>query len=259
MNTILKTNGSQRLSLDAGMGDDGAGESCVIDPAAEEYDCLPPAHRHILRCSSSLTDRYHGPCTLFALCNEFSDNLLSAQLEKPSNPPKAGCPRKKKQKPNTPAVEDAVKDILGHICLAAGTEEPVDLQSDLIPIRLPPKQFLLMAQTQFFQQADYATDIFMPSHFCSNVERVYSRPLTPIDEAWAICFNTIILLVLGPESSTQDCDSLIGSQFIRPFLMTVRSALSNPRVLMAAKIINVQALALLVSIPYTVIIGPTDM
>lgn len=179
MNTILKTNGNQRLSLDATTGEDGSSESCVIDPAAEEYESLPPAHRHILRCSSNLTDRYHGPCTLFALCNEFSNNLLSAQLEKPSNSPKAGCPRNKKQKPNRPAVDDAVKDLLGHICLTAGTEESVDLQSDLVPIRLPPKQFLLMAQTQFFQQADYATDNFMQSRFCSNVERVYSRPLTP--------------------------------------------------------------------------------
>jgi hypothetical protein len=106
-----------------------------------------------------------------------------------------------------------------------------------------------MAQTQFFQQTDYATDIFVQSCFWSNVERVYSRPFTPADEAWAICFNTIILIVLGPESSNQDCDSLFGSQFVRPFLLTVRSALSNPRDLMAAKIVNVQALALLVSIP----------
>lgn len=41
--------------------------------------------------------------------------------------------------------------------------------------------------------------------------------------------------------------------------MTVRSALSNPCILMAAKIINVQALALLVSIPYTVSVGPSNM
>ena len=134
------------------------------------------------------------------------------------------------------------------MCSEAGSEETVNLRAEPIPINLPPKQLLLMAQTQFFQQVDYTTDIFVQSSFWAKIETLYNRPFTPSDEAWAICCNTIILLVLGPESSTQDCNSQIGSQFIRPFLLTVRSALSNPQVLMAAKMINVQALALLVSI-----------
>ena len=247
MNTLLKMNGNQRLFVEPATEDDCSGGFSANDPLSEDSTSLPPTDRHIVRSSSNLTDRYHGPCTLFALCNEFCDTLLS--VEQMPTPTSAKNESQRSKRHNRPAINDATKDLLDHICLEAGTEESVDLQADPIPIRLPPKQFLLMAQTQFFQQADYATDIFVQSCFWSNVERVYSGPLTPADEAWAICFNTIILLVLGPESSTQDCDSLISSQFVRPFLLTVRSALSNPRVLMAAKIVNVQALALLVSTP----------
>lgn len=247
MNTLLKTNGNQRLFVETATEDECSGGLSANDPLGEDSPCLPPTDRHIVRSSSNLTDRYHGPCTLFALCNEFSDTLLSVQ--RMQTPTSTNDESQRSKKHNKPAINDANKDLLDQICLEAGIEESVDLQADRIPIRLPPKQFLLMAQTQFFQQADYATDIFVQTCFWSNMERVYSKPFTPADEAWAICFNTIILLVLGPESSTQDCDSLIGSQFVRPFLLTVRSALSNPRVLMAAKIVNVQALALLVSTP----------
>jgi len=133
------------------------------------------------------------------------------------------------------------------MCFEAGIEDSFNLQSDHVTIRLPPKQFLLTIQTQYFQQADYTTDIFVQSCFWSNVERIYSRPFTPADEPWAICLNTIILLVLGSESIAEGNDPLAGSQFAQPFLLTIRTALSNPRVLMAPKLVNIQALALLVS------------
>ena len=245
MNTLLKTNGVQRLSDEISTDDVYLGDLSTNDPLGEDSPSLPPTDRHIVRSSSNLTDRFHGPCTLFALCNDLRDTLLSA--ERIQSPVSANDEFRRSRKHDRPAVNDAARDLLDRICLEASTEESVDLQGDQIPVRLPPKQFLLMAQTQFFQQIDYTTDIFVQSWFLSNVERVYSSPFTPADEAWAVCFNTMILLVLRQESSVQDYGSLIGSQFVRPFLLTVRSAIHNPRVLMAAKLVNVQALALLVS------------
>ena len=245
MSTILKTSGNQGRSTGAAAEDVSSDESSANDPLGEESSCLPPTDRHIVRSSSNLTDHYHGPCTLFALCNNFCDTILSVKRIRSLTSARNGLQRSKRH--DRPALSNVVKNLLDRICFEAGTEELVDLQANSMPIRLPPRQLLLMAQTQFFQQVDCATDIFVQSRFRSNVERVYSRPFTPADEAWAICFNTIILLVLGPESSNQDGDSLIGSQIVRPFLLTVRSALSNPRALMAAKLVNVQALALLVS------------
>lgn len=133
--------------------------------------------------------------------------------------------------------------------MEAGIESSFDVQPDPYPIRLPPKRFLVMVQTQFFQQADYATDVFVQSCFQSNVERTYSVFDPSVDEAWAICFNTIILLALASEMSTHETGPPVGSQFARPFLSTVRTALSNSGVLMAPKLINIQTLALLVGDP----------
>ena len=245
MNTLLKFNGKQRLSIETVTEEDCSGAISTHNPLLEESPYLPSIDRHTIRRSSSLTDRYHGPCTLVGLCHEFSDGLLPLQPMQ-TLPAVTDEPQPTNRHPR-PVVNDLTKFLLDRICLEAEVEDSVDLYADPKPIRLPPKQSLLMIQAPFFQQADHATDLFVQSSFWSNVERVYSRPFTPADEAWAICFNTIILLTIGPEVSRQNNDIQIGSQFVRPFLSTVRSLPHNPRVFMAAKLVNVQALALLVS------------
>jgi hypothetical protein len=140
-----------------------------------------------------------------------------------------------------------VKELLAHICLEAGMEDSFDLLNEQTPVRLPPKQFLMMAQAQFFANVDYSTDIFVQSSFCSKINEIYGRPFAASDESWAICFNTIILLVLGSETAVQGNDGLLGSQFIRPFMLAVHAALSKSYILMGPKLINVQVMALLVS------------
>ena len=217
------------------------------DQPSEDTPLRNPSDRHAVRSEKDRFDRYHGPCSLLALCKEFRDLILSEQRKR-DLPPSDDESQSSQKKQDTSNNEEAVQGLLARLCLEASVEESFDHQADHIPIRLPPKQFLLMVQTQFFERADYTTDVFVRSSFWSNVEQLYSRPFQPGDEAWAICFNTIILLVLGSETSTpHNNDPIVGSQFALPFLMTVRTALSNPRVLMAPKLINVQALTLLVS------------
>jgi hypothetical protein len=239
------TGGGDKTSIDIETEEESPVPFLADDQITENATSLEPIDRYIVRSQVDLTDRYHGPCTLFALCNEFRDTVHLKQQTQSSTP---ATDRQQSKKQDGSATEIAINDLLACMCLEAGTKESFDLQSNHMPIR-PPKKFLLMVQAQFFQQTDYATDIFVQSCFWSNVERIYSRPFTPADEAWAICFNTIILLVLGSEIYTQGNDPLVGSQFALPFLSTVRTALSNPRILMAPKLINVQTLALLVSSP----------
>lgn len=215
------------------------------DQSCGFISCQPPTDRHVIRNWSNRTDRYHGPCTLSALCNEFCDTLLSVRTMQAPRSGEDGSQRGTRH--NRPATSDAAKSLLEQICLEVGVEESVDLQVDLTAIRFPPQQFLLVAQEKFFQQADYATDLLVHSCFWSNMERVYSRPLTPADEAWAICFNAIVLIVPGPESLNHNSDPQIAAQFVRPYLLTVLSAVNNSRILMITDIVNVQALALLVS------------
>lgn len=79
MNTLLKTDENQKLSIEAATEDECSGGLSANDPLGEGSPCLPPTDRHIVRISSNFTDRYHGPGTLFAICNDFCDTLLSVQ------------------------------------------------------------------------------------------------------------------------------------------------------------------------------------
>jgi hypothetical protein len=240
---LLKTNGSQRSSVEIAEEEDSPLVFMDDDHFIEHAASSPPTDRHIIRSQGDLTDRYHGPATIFALCSQFSDTVL---LEHGSEADILHLPQESLAADRSQTME-ALKDTLTRMCLEASLEEPFDINTNQASIRLPPKQFLLMVQAQFFQHADYATDLFVQSHFCAVVEEIYSRPFAHNDEPWAITFNTIILLVLGSEMSTQSSDPLFGSQFAMPFLTTVRTALSNPSLLMASRLINCQTLALLVS------------
>lgn len=200
--------------------------------------------RHIVRDQEDLVDRYHGPSTLFALCKDFS-NIICKNLGLTAQPAPQCCSSKFEDIGSS--SKNGIQESLDRMCREASLEDFFDFQTDYVPIRLPPKQFLLMVQTPFFEQSDFATDIFIQSNFWSQVERLYNRQFAAADEPWAICFHTIILLVLGSEMSTQGNGPLVGSQFAHPFLLAVRTALGNPRFLMAPSLINIQALALLVS------------
>lgn len=195
-----------------------------------------PMDRHIFCDQATHTDRYHGPCSPFSLCKEFSGILLAGA--RASNDILVRSARENQMGSHRISSSEAVEDALGRMCSDAGADEPYDPQADYVPARLPPKPILLMVILQFFEQSDYATDIFVQSSFMRQVERIYSQHTTPVDEAWVICFNTIILLVLGTENTIQGSD---------PFLLTVRTSLGNSRVLTIPKLVNVQALAILVS------------
>lgn len=247
LTTLLKTGVHRRPLIGSLPNEDSSATLSIEDHFAEATASLLPTHEHGLCSQSDHIDRYHGPCALLGLCNAFSDTILSKQWAPSSPPGKDESPKTKKQKDF--AKDEFVKDVLVRMCLEAGIEETLNLQPNHTSIRLPPKQFLFMIQNQCFQQADYATDIFVQSSFWSNVERVYSKPSTSADTGLAICFNTLILLILGSEVQTQGNDPLVESHFTLPFLSAIRTALNNPHVLMAPKLANVQALALLVSAP----------
>jgi hypothetical protein len=234
---MVRANGSH----DSLTEEDDAVDSATDDAKLDDDPGRLVTDRHIVRSQGDLIDRYHGPCTLFALCKEFCDTV-ERQMRSASSQsqPQQGdlqvCV----------ARNEELKDLLSRLYLGVSVEEMFDLAPGYNPVPLPHKRFLLMAQTQFFQQADYTTDVFVQSNFLSHVERIYSLPSTLADEGWAVCFNVIMLLVLGFEHSTGSNDLLMGSQLVQPFVVTVRMALSNPRLLTAPKLINVQALTLLV-------------
>ncbi|KAL8901483.1 MAG: hypothetical protein Q9207_005165 [Kuettlingeria erythrocarpa] len=189
----------------------------------------PPLHSdhstelHVFRNQVDMVDRYHGPSSLYVLCNHFRLRALaSGHADEPGN---------------------ALPDMLQNLCEIAGVTESFPLDGDHPTIHLLPKQQALAAVGHFFQHVDYATDVFVQSNLLANLERAYSQPMKPQDEIWAICFKAIVLLVLGKEVAAQAYNALFGD-FARSVLPS-RAALINPRLLTAPRLVNVQTLILL--------------
>lgn len=204
------------------LGGDGEDDDDGLD--------FPPLHNdyssdlHVFRNEVDMVDRYHGPSSLYVLCNQYRLRALAAGI--------AAGPR---------------TDMLQNLCEIAGITESFPFDGDHPYINLLPKQQAVTAVGHFLQHLDHATDIFIPSNLLANLERVYSQPMEPRNEVWAICFKAIALLVLGKEFSAQAYNALFGD-FARSFLPS-RSALINPRLLTVPTLANVQTLILLVRPP----------
>ena len=242
--------GNERLS--GGITPESGSPSSFSDEELPENFFPKPIDRHIVRSQDDLSDRYHGPCTLLALCNEFRDLVVGTQGQgsQTSENNEVGLGVDDGERASLSDAASSRKErsnaLLMTMCMSVSIEEPINLHPDNTPICLPPKQFVVMAHTTFFQQEDPTVDVFCQANFLRHVDRIYRRYLSPDDDAWALCFNIIILLVLGAEQSGSGNDPMGGSQFALPFLSTIRRTMNNLKLLMAPKLINVQALALLV-------------
>ncbi|EXL77005.1 hypothetical protein FOPG_08314 [Fusarium oxysporum f. sp. conglutinans race 2 54008] len=184
----------------------------------------PHINRHIVRNTSQSLDRYHGPCSLYALCKEFSDDPSFCVSE------------------NNGSGQNAVSEhmMLQEMLNEASSEPHLDMLSHPVGICLPPRQFLNLVIGPFFKNVDYATDVFVRSNFQPHVDRIYSQPIGPADEGWAVCFNVIVLLGINKEPTIQG-----NSHFVQTLLQTLKMAVNNPRVFLTPRLVNVQALALL--------------
>ncbi len=211
----------------------------LVDKDVQSYRL----NRHVVP-SQDTTERYHGPCTLLSLCKEFQSSVERMQKSKLAN--------ENDHPGGESRLVEKCNNLLSELCTSVGAEEALDVNHNNLQVFLPPKQFLLMACSTFFQLDDPAVDIFCQSSFWPNVDKIYSKPYTQADHAWALCFNTIILLALDAEQPENggniSSDSVIGSQFAIPFISTIRLALACPEILLFPKLINIQALSLLVSI-----------
>ncbi|KAF2655730.1 hypothetical protein K491DRAFT_411905 [Lophiostoma macrostomum CBS 122681] len=183
----------------------------------------PPLSRagHVLRDDRTLMERYHGPCTLVALCRSFESDLTS----------------------HVGPNDEVTGKLLRKMLIDMSTHDDLDLELGVVPddtICLPPKQFLSVMLDTFLSQADYGTDIFCPQTIYEAVERVYRDPSSPGSQSWALCFNLIILLTLGAEQPVRNDDP-----FVRPILQAAHVAARKPSFFMSLRLVNVQALALL--------------
>ncbi|KAK3368609.1 hypothetical protein B0H63DRAFT_565263 [Podospora didyma] len=179
------------------------------------------AEGHLVRDDGTSLEKYHGPWTLLAVCRDFGMDLGSRF-----------------------GHESVPGKLVGQMWLDAGNDIRRGFAKSDGPgqdvICLPSRQFLSVVLDNFFNHDDHSTDIFVRATFQKAVERAYSEPSSPASEAWAVCFNLIILLVIGAEHG-------IGKQdpFIQPLLQAAHAATQKPTIFLSLRLVNVQALALL--------------
>jgi len=194
-----------------------------MDDEDSQSDMEDTTDLHMFRNKVDMADRYHGSSSLFVLCKQFRERFLSVS--------------------ETHESGTHMRDLLHNVCEAAGVSEPFPSHHDQSLANLVSKQQAVSAVGHFLEHLDIATDIFSRDNLLANVERIYSQPPKPGDDAWAICFKVIVLLVLGMELSTQAKNALFGD-FARFFLPS-RVALVSPSLLLTPRLINVQTLILL--------------
>lgn len=181
--------------------------------------------------AADAADRYHGPIPLNRLCQQFRESVNFSNLH---------CPG-----PSGPGEKElAIDSLLNRMNDLATVEHSLPQQRSGDLSQSSPKHYVMKAQAQFFEQVDYVTDVFVQDNFLANVHRVYASQIHQNDEPWVICFQTIILLVLGSELLGASSSSVIGG-LASSFFLPSSAALVNVRLLMAPRLINVQALILL--------------
>jgi hypothetical protein len=190
-----------------------------------EDDYLTPADGHVVRDDSTLVEKYHGPWTLPALCRSFGSDVASSFGSDGGHERLSG---------------EMWRHALGDGQCRLDTE---DDEGGRNGVGLPPRQFLTVVLDSFFGRNDYTTDIFVPSAFYNAIDQTYAEPTNPASEAWAVCFNLVILLVIGAEQGAT------GRQdpFIQPLIRAAQVAASNHAIFLSPRLVNVQVLALVVS------------
>lgn len=178
----------------------------------------------VLRDSSMLVERFHGPWTLAADCRDLSTQLTS---HAGFNDSIGGLLNR--------TMKDAV-DIDDEQVLQLFDDKPKDQHAPC----LPPKQFLTVMLDTFFKLADYQTDIFLSQHVDQAVDVVYRDPSNPSHLIWILCLNLMTLLALGVDQPLNRED-----HFVKPILQTVHTIAAKPSLFMSQRLITVQALALL--------------
>ena len=256
LTTLFKTGYSQQSIAGSELLDSTAKDATSItDPRSTHIVSDFLTDKRIVRGHNDQGDQYHGPCTLVSLCYDLKESVLDNEKAEKRAKENTISSCQSNTSDDMIGVRTYTKNdqlntttanhIIERMYLIASFEPTLEIPEN-ISIRLPPKQLLLTVLPQFFSQGDFSIDIFAQRRLRVNLERTYSRPATPDNCAWAVAFHIIILLVLGSESSARGSEPLMGSQFSQPFLHAMRAALHWSPLLTTPKLINVQALVLLV-------------
>ncbi|KAK3681668.1 hypothetical protein B0T22DRAFT_522870, partial [Podospora appendiculata] len=179
---------------------------------------------HLVRDDTGLTEKYHGPWTLVALCRGFTTDL-STSFD------------------NDHATLNQLMERMSRHAQGQWTfdkPEEIAQSHEQNRIALPSRQILSAVVDSFLDREEIGADIFLQSSLQKAIQKAYGNPESPESESWAVCFNLIILLVISTEQGTSKHDP-----FVQPLLHAINAAAWRPALCMSQRLVNVQALALL--------------
>lgn len=135
-------------------------------------------------------------------------------------------------------------------------EKRLDQPSDGQPLTLPPRELLDAFVEIYFNQINWVLPLFHKDTFSENVRRSYEQGPHAID-AWILCFNGIVLLILNiralgsskkaADRASATADDTMEADLIKPLHANIRRGLNQLQSLLAPSLVNVQALILMVS------------
>lgn len=135
-------------------------------------------------------------------------------------------------------------------------EKRIDQSSDGQPLTLPPRELLDAFVELYFNQINWMLPLFHKDTFSENVRRSYEQGPDASD-AWILCFNGIVLLILNIRAlgsskkavhrTSTTAEDTIEADLIKPFHANFRRGLNQLQSLLEPSLVNVQALILMVS------------
>lgn len=208
---------------------------------------------YLVRDTETTFEKYYGPWTLLALCRDLGADLrhhfgqdsragrhaqaLSSWLDTVAEATNGQWESEHKTGP----------DYLKLQSLEPWNHRPAGghFQQGTRGICLPSRQVLTIVLDSFLAREEHGTDLFTRPLLETAIERAYSQetmepPNNPVLDSWAVCFSLIILFVMGADHTGKQ------DPFIQPLLEVVNTAAQNPSMFLSLRLVNVQALALLV-------------
>ena len=150
----------------------------------------------------------------------------------------------------SPTFESELRAKLGSYPLSDAYEQPLFKGPDQ-PVATPPRSLLDNALQYFLDEFNAVTPIFHPSRLRNMIDSCYTSGSK--DESWDLCFNNVLVLTMGLRSrlarmsSSQVSVRSMREELLPAFLNNSFRAFSHLDNFLEPRLVNVQALATLVS------------
>ena len=192
------------------------------------------------------SERHFGPTSLVSLMYEMKETVL--------------LPLRKTQSGNATA-SDKFSAASAAIELLGSEEGQLDVVPDVSSPAIPSLFILKAMIDPYFDQINPYFPIWSKNEFGKIVTATYTSGETPQNMAHAVCCNSLVLLTLDTESlqsrvnngsqpTLYKAASTFDAELKLNFLSNAERAIANARSLALPRLVNLQALISLVSIPF---------